>query len=73
SSRQNCRATVAIAGSPDQSSFDGLLHPQCLSAQGYARGERIPRERLHEHPGSQMSFWTARDSIESARKKTAQE
>jgi len=45
---------------PIQSSFDGLLHPRCLSAQGYARGERIPRERPCEHPGCQMSFWTGR-------------
>ena len=30
-------------------------------AQGYVRGERIPREGLHEHPERQMSFWTARD------------
>jgi hypothetical protein len=47
--------------SPVQSSFDGLLHPRCLSAQGYAQGERIPRERRHEHPRSQMGSWTARD------------
>lgn len=45
---------------PIQSSFYGLLHYLCLSAQGYARGERIPREGLHEQPGRQMSFWTAR-------------
>jgi len=48
---------------PIQSSFDGLLHPRCLSAQGYARGERIPRERPCEHPGCQMSFWTAPGTI----------
>jgi hypothetical protein len=47
---------------PVQSSFDGLLHPRRLAAQGYARGERIPRERLHQHPGCQMSFWTGRAS-----------
>ncbi len=30
----------------------------CLSAQGYARGEGISRERILAHPGNQMSVWT---------------
>ena len=36
---------------PVRSSSDGVHHPQCLVAQGYTRRERIPRERLREHPG----------------------
>ena len=58
--RHSSRATVAIAGSPIQFSLDGLLYPLWLSAQGYTRRERIPRERLHEHHRRQTSFWTAR-------------
>jgi len=62
SGRHSNRATVAINRQPNpiQFSLDGLLYPLWLSAQGYARRERIPRERLHEHHGSQTSFWTAR-------------
>jgi hypothetical protein len=30
-----------------QFSFDGLLHRRCLSAQGHAREERIPRDGMH--------------------------
>ena len=56
------RATVATAGSTCQSSRHSTACSILggISAEGYARGVRVPRDGLEEHPGSQMSFRTGR-------------
>ena len=45
---------------PVKSSFDGLLHPRCLSAQAHVRGEIIPRLTPDERPERQGSAWSER-------------
>jgi hypothetical protein len=55
------RATAAVTGSPSVESCVGALpYLLPLAEQGCQQVQGIPRVRLQERPGRQMSFWTAR-------------